>query len=147
MQKWPKMNYISRNKYCPKLNNYLILNHFFRFRYFAREYNSAARHILSHSHHPKHGYFIWSKNIVNFTQIKEDHDLLRIVTHVMKSYKQFKIVISVFILQCNHKVQLSGKILIMLSLETFGKFYFKRSKGRGELEFNCWIFYRTPNRA
>lgn len=24
--------------------------------YFAKEYNSAARHILSHSHHPKHGY-------------------------------------------------------------------------------------------
>lgn len=24
--------------------------------YFAREYNTAARHILSHSHHPKHGY-------------------------------------------------------------------------------------------
>jgi len=25
-------------------------------RYFAKEYNTAARHILSHSHHPKHGY-------------------------------------------------------------------------------------------
>ncbi|TRY73945.1 hypothetical protein TCAL_15704 [Tigriopus californicus] len=24
--------------------------------YFAREYNSTAKHILSHSHHPKHGY-------------------------------------------------------------------------------------------
>lgn len=24
--------------------------------YFAKEYNSAAKHILSHSHHPKHGY-------------------------------------------------------------------------------------------
>lgn len=24
--------------------------------YFAKEYNTAARHILSHSHHPKHGY-------------------------------------------------------------------------------------------
>lgn len=24
--------------------------------FFAREYNSAAKHILSHSHHPKHGY-------------------------------------------------------------------------------------------
>merc|ERR1739848_795697 len=24
--------------------------------YFAKEYNTAAKHILSHSHHPKHGY-------------------------------------------------------------------------------------------
>lgn len=24
--------------------------------YFAEEYNGAARHVLSHSHHPKHGY-------------------------------------------------------------------------------------------
>jgi len=26
-------------------------------RYFAKEYNTAARHILSHSHHPKHGFY------------------------------------------------------------------------------------------
>ena len=44
--------------YVPNSRIYIYKNVFEKYfspRYFAKEYNTAARHILSHSHHPKHG--------------------------------------------------------------------------------------------
>lgn len=61
--------------------------------FFAREYNGAARHLLSHSHHPTHGYFM---AIVGINLTSMAYDLLKSGIARTHFYNQPRLTIDTF---------------------------------------------------